>query len=204
MDKKDVLLLTNNKNTLGLYQWLNERCRTEMYSGRITLEQIQKINPVLVVSYNYSYIISQPVIDFMEGNIINLHISLLPWNRGASPNLWSFLDETPKGVTIHQISSRLDRGCIICQQECEFDEQKETFESSYRKLNDMIVKLFQQNWENIKNRNYILKEQQGEGSYHTKKDLDMLMQKCPFEWSDCIADYKKRLGAVTAGEQYGE
>ncbi len=28
-------------------------------------------------------------------SIINLHISYLPWNKGAYPNVWSFIDETP-------------------------------------------------------------------------------------------------------------
>lgn len=204
MSKIDVLLLTNNRNALGLYKWLSGRCKTEISSDKILLEQLEEMNPALIVSYNYSYIIGQSIIDYMKGNIINLHISFLPWNRGSSPNIWSFLDETPKGVTIHQISPKLDRGCIIYQQECEFDEQKETFESSYQKLNDMIVKLFQQNWENIKSGDYTLTEQQGKGSYHTKKDLEILMQKCPFQWSDSIADYKRKLWSVTGRGQNGE
>lgn len=79
------------------------------------------------------------------------------------------------------------------QQESEFDEQVETFEASYKKLNNMIVKLFQSHWDDIKNGTYSLMEQQGEGSYHTKKDTRMLMQKCPVHWSDCIADYIERL-----------
>ena len=29
-------------------------------------------------------------------SFINMHISYLPWNRGFSPNIWSFIDNTPK------------------------------------------------------------------------------------------------------------
>ncbi|HUX61123.1 MAG TPA: formyltransferase family protein, partial [Ignavibacteriaceae bacterium] len=54
-----------------------------------------------IVSYGYRNIIGKPVLDKFQGRAINLHISYLPWNRGADPNLWSFFDNTPKGVTIH-------------------------------------------------------------------------------------------------------
>eukprot|EP00392_Amoebophrya_sp_AT5.2_P019205 g19951.t1 len=57
------------------------------------------------VSYGYRHIIRTPVIEgmFDRKRIINLHISYLPYNRGADPNLWSILERTPPGVTIHHI-----------------------------------------------------------------------------------------------------
>ena len=70
-----------------------------------------------MVSYGYRKIVLADVIDKMAGEIINLHISYLPWNRGANPNFWSFIDDTPKGVTIHEMSADLDKGRILCQKE---------------------------------------------------------------------------------------
>ena len=37
-----------------------------------------------------------------------MHISYLPFNRGAHPNYWSFKDNSPKGVTIHFIDNGID------------------------------------------------------------------------------------------------
>lgn len=128
----------------------------------------------------------------MKGNIINLHISYLPWNKGADPNIWSFLDDTPKGVTIHQINSGLDTGKIMYQRECFFDIEKETFTSTYDKLQQIIMDLFKENWEEIKAGNYPLKEQQEIGSCHKKKDLEELQSKIAFRWSDNIADFLRR------------
>jgi len=51
------------------------------------MELIWQLRPELIVSYNYKYIISSDIIYFMKGNIVNLNISLLPWNRGLDPNI---------------------------------------------------------------------------------------------------------------------
>ena len=66
-----------------------------------------------IVSYGYKHILSPEITSRFSGKAINLHISLLPWNRGADPNLWSFLEDTPKGVTIHYIDPGIDTGDIL-------------------------------------------------------------------------------------------
>jgi len=70
----------------------------------------------LLVSYRYKYIIPPQVLaDFHPKFRLNLHISYLPWNKGADPNLWSFIDNTLKGVTIHSLDNGLDTGDIAFQ-----------------------------------------------------------------------------------------
>lgn len=61
----------------------------------------------------------------MKTPVLNLHISYLPWNRGANPNFWSFVENTKKGVTIHEIDEKLDKGKILLRKELEFDENRE-------------------------------------------------------------------------------
>lgn len=192
MDRIRVLYLTNNDNALVLYEWLKDKCEVILYKERLNLEYVQKANPDLIVSYNYKYLIREDVIDYMKGKIINLHISYLPWNRGSSPNFWSFYDNTPKGVTIHQISAGLDEGKILYQKECEFNPYEETFVTSYEKLNETIVELFKENWEEIKTGTYELKSQDGNGSYHTMRDFNELIERYPFKWTDNIGEYLKK------------
>ena len=110
-----VMFLTSNDNALALYEWLDKREDVFLFHERISIEKVKELNPDWIISYNYKYIISQDVIEFMDGKILNMHISLLPWNRGANPNFWSFVDDTPKGVTIHQINKGLDKGKIMYQ-----------------------------------------------------------------------------------------
>ena len=75
-----------------------------------------------VVSYGYRHILKQNVIDGFDCPIFNLHISYLPYNRGAHPNFWSFYDNTPSGVTIHLIDSGVDTGQIVKQKYVNFQQ----------------------------------------------------------------------------------
>lgn len=124
-----------------------------------------------VVSYGYSHIIKQDIINKVKNPIINLHISYLPFNRGADPNFWSWFENTPKGVTIHQIDQGIDTGNILIQKEINF-KGDETLSSSYEILKNEIEFLFIENFDNITQGIIFPKKQNGKGTFHLKKDLD--------------------------------
>ncbi|MBR6381138.1 MAG: formyl transferase [Lachnospiraceae bacterium] len=172
MSETKVLLLSNNEIARKLEYRLKEKgCRVTWFEDRVTPEVIQDLSPDLVVSYNYRHIVKADVIDLLGDRILNLHTSLLPWNRGASPNIWSFLEDTPKGVTIHRLEQGLDTGKILFQKELTFDEETETLSSTYQKLNEAIVDLFLEHWEEIRTGTFSLQDQAGEGSSHRVADL---------------------------------
>lgn len=187
-----VLFLTNNDNTMPLLSWLKERCNVIEMREKITLEYVKEINPALVISFNYRYIIKKDVISFLGKRIINMHISYLPWNKGSNPNFWSFFDNTPKGVTIHQLDEGLDTGDILFQRELFLEEEKETFISSYNKLLEEMIELFKENWETIRDMQWEAVSQKTEGTYHTMKDMDEIQKVCKIDWSDNIAEYLKK------------
>ena len=136
---------------------------------------INQIYPEFIISYNYNHIIRKNILNLLpENHIINLHISLLPWNRGAHPNIWSFLDNTPKGVSIHLIDEGLDTGDILIQKELYIDEKTHTLQSSYDFLHAQIQDLFMENWNKIKNSEITPVAQTGKGTFHYKKDFDKI------------------------------
>lgn len=188
-----VMFLTNNDNAKGLYEWIAEKVETCLCESKLTLEMLESIKPDLVISYNYKHIVSKECIDYMNHRIINIHISMLPWNRGAGPNLWSFVYDTPKGVTIHEMTPGLDEGDIIFQQEMEFDENTHTLSSSYEALNRAAVKLFKEHWQEIWSGNYSQTPQSGQGSYHAIKDIVALRTKVDFDWTDTIAEFRNKI-----------
>lgn len=122
------------------------------------------------ISYRYRKIIKKNIIEILNGRLINLHISLLPWNKGADPNLWSWLENTPKGVTIHKIDEGLDTGDILLQQQIFFDEEKETLRTSYSKLSHAIENLFIDNIDEILASSITAKQQEEKGTLHFSKD----------------------------------
>jgi len=146
------------------------------YEGPLGLNSPLILAADFIVSYGYRHIIKTDVLLKFYRKAINLHISLLPWNRGADPNFWGIFEDTPKGVTIHYIDEGLDTGDIIVQKEVEL-EINDTFRSSYERLSEEIEKLFLLNWENIKYQKIKVKPQIKEsGSFHYGKD------KKPFEY----------------------
>ena len=154
---------------------------------------IEQLEPAFIISFNYRHLVPGEVLAAMPGKVINLHTSYLPYNRGSSPNFFSFYEDTPKGVTIHLMSEGLDTGDILCQKELVFDETKESFASSYETLLAEMKELFKANWEAIKAGKLTPKKQEGEGTYHRMKELQELREKHPFEWSQNIAEYKRNL-----------
>lgn len=192
LEKGCILFLTNNENTLDLYNWLilqGERvCRIQ---NKLNLEMVEALRPSLIISFNYRHLIRKDVLDFMQGKVINLHTSLLPYNRGSSPNFFSFLNNTPKGVTIHLMDEGLDTGDILCQKELFFDEEKESFASTYECLLEEIKNLFRENWPAIKEGRITPVKQKDGGSVHRLKELEDIQANTPFTWDVKIADFKR-------------
>lgn len=193
MRSYNILFLTNNNQYLNLFDWISgfHEHKCLLSSEKLSIDLFDEFKPDLIISYGYRYIIKPDIINLFKNKIINLHISLLPWNRGAHPNIWSFLEDTPKGVTIHFIDEGVDTGDILLRKEILFDENKETLSSSYNKLQFEIQKLFIENWVNIRENKIIPQKQQGKGSIHYIKDwekISFLISKDG--WNTKIADLK--------------
>ena len=98
------------------------------------------------VSHGYRYIITP---EQLEGRrFVNCHISYLPWNRGASPNAWSWYDDSPKGVTLHFMDAGVDTGPIITLRKVAFGKG-ETLATSYARLQAEMFSLFCEKWQGI-------------------------------------------------------
>ena len=194
-----VLILSNNDNADTLRDRLTEMGNeVMMYHDPVSVDVIRSLDPGLVISFNYRHIVKSDVIDMLGDKIINMHTSLLPWNKGASPNIWSFIDDTPKGVTIHRLEKGLDTGKIIVQKELTFDEDNETLATTYSRLNEEIVQLLLDNWKMISTGDYELKDQVGEGSYHRTSDLKELLAGREIDYSMTIMKFRKFINNNTS------
>lgn len=186
-----ILFLGGNLSK-ELAEWLIKQGEYVTYTEKkIDFNFILQVKSEMMISYNYRYIISKDIIEFVNRRAINLHVAYLPWNKGAYPNVWSFLEDTPKGVTIHIIDEGIDTGPILIQKKLFFDEYKETLKSSYEKLHKEIQELFKNNWKDIKEDKLKLKPQKIHGSIHYIKDFKKIEYLIRDEgWDISIKEFK--------------
>jgi len=82
---------------------------------------VKQINPDLTVVIAYGMIIEKAVVD--QYFCINLHASLLPKYRGASPIQSSLLNgDTTTGVTVIKLNEFMDEGDMLRKMEIQIDE----------------------------------------------------------------------------------
>ena len=171
-----ILFLGNNV-AKDLSKWLISRGEDVVYTeDKVGIDYVKTIKPDFIISYNYHYMIIKEIIDYIRGKIVNLHISYLPWNKGTYPNVWSFLENTPKGVSIIWLNEMIDTGDIIVQREVSLDEEVETLRSSYEELHREIQKIFKENWAKIKEGRVERKKQKGKGSFHYDREYETLIR----------------------------
>ena len=156
--------IDNNK----AIEYLKDNFNTICLDRPIKVNDIKNID--WVISYGYKYILKSDIIDFTYNPIINLHISYLPFNKGAHPNYWSFVNKTPKGVSIHKIDKGIDTGPIFVQKLVDYNKN-DTLYSFYNKLKYEIEILFIENFKKISNGKIKPFTQKGKGSFHRKREL---------------------------------
>jgi len=174
-----------------LLKWLVDSGETVIQtSERISPEFVQSANIEFLISFGYRHILRKNVLDLLPGRAINLHISYLPWNRGANPNFWSFVEDTPKGVTIHYLDEGVDTGDIIVQQKVKFNSARNTLATTYETLQSTIQDLFKENWLDIKSGNCKRQQQTGEGTTHKVKDMAPLEHLLVDGWNTDVSTLK--------------
>lgn len=144
-------------------------------------------NHDLVVSFGYRHLLRESALRSARRTPVNLHISYLPYNRGAHPLFWASFEGTPVGVTIHEIDAGVDTGPIICQQLVPIAED-DTFASGYVKIMSAIEAMFVANWPSIEAGTYQAAPQSGPSTKHRVRDLPE-----GFSWSERIVPTIARL-----------
>lgn len=139
---------------------------------RDTLEEVKDLGADVALSVFFDFILKPELIELFPQGVVNLHPSYLPYNRGQYPNVWSIIEGTPAGATLHYIDAGIDTGDIIAQRRVTL-EPVDTGETLYRKLEGACVELFKENWPSIKSGSAPRTSQQGNtGTYHRARDVE--------------------------------
>ena len=116
-------------------------------------------------------IVKKESIRAVKKGFINIHPSLLPYNRGMHPWYWSIVDQTPSGVSIHFIDEKIDNGSIIAQRQVVHDIT-DTGETIYKNLVKESIALFIDVFQSIIKNKISIIETSHKGTFHLAKDIE--------------------------------
>lgn len=136
------------------------------------LKEISSLKPDIGVSAFFGYILKKEFLDILPQGCINIHPSYLPFNKGSYPNVWSIIDGTPAGVTMHYIDEGIDTGKIISQSRVDVLDT-DTGGSLHRKLEERSIELFMETWPKIENGTASVVDQiKDAGTHHDLIDVE--------------------------------
>jgi len=82
----------------------------------IWVSKIEELQPDVIFSFYYRYMIKEPILSIPPAGCLNLHPSLLPAYRGRAPVNWVLVNgEMETGATLHYMTPRPDDGDIVNQ-----------------------------------------------------------------------------------------
>lgn len=88
---------------------------------------IKALKPDIIIVAAYGQIIPKKILDIPKFGCVNVHASLLPKYRGASPIQYAILKgEKITGVTLMQMNEKMDEGDIIVQKKAKIDKNDTT------------------------------------------------------------------------------
>lgn len=107
---------------------------TKLRNNEEFLEQFKKLKPELAIVAAYGKILPKEILEIPKYGFINVHGSLLPHYRGASPIQVAILNgDKETGVTIMEVDEEMDHGAIISKSKCQISND-DTYETLSNKL----------------------------------------------------------------------
>lgn len=101
------------------------------------VSQLRQYEADVYVVAAFGQLLSQEILDIPRFGCLNIHASLLPKYRGASPIQHAIIDgEEKSGVTIMQMDAGLDTGDMLYKKEAEITAE-DTFETLHDKLMEL-------------------------------------------------------------------
>jgi methionyl-tRNA formyltransferase len=195
----EVIFLGVNDAGMRVYDWLCDQSDVFVRALLTTREQltvIEDTTPDLVVSCGFRYIVPEHVLSIPDMGCLNLHPAYLPYNRGANPNVWSIVEGTPAGVTLHYMDSTLDTGDIVARSEVATDFA-DTGKDLHERLEDAQVDLFKNTWPDIIDNDIEpIEQHEDSGTYHRTDEFDSLCELDP-EATVQVKQFLDRLRALT-------
>jgi methionyl-tRNA formyltransferase len=114
------------------------------------LNELSNLRPDIIVVVAYGKILPKDILKLPPHGCINVHASLLPKYRGATPIQWAIINgEKKTGITIMLMDEGLDTGDILFQEETEISDD-DNAETLSKKLSELGASLLIETIKKIK------------------------------------------------------
>lgn len=163
-DYEKFISLAKNifSNVKIVYPESHPRKREKEYSQ--FLNKCKDFEPDLVLSFYYNKIIQNDIISLPKILSANFHGSILPDYAGSHTINWQIIrGETKSGVTLHELTNKVDAGRIVLQKEFIIELEDEAVDVLRKGIDascHMLLELF----EKINKKELIFKKQKLNGS----------------------------------------
>lgn len=144
--------------------------------GNNTATNLKESGAEVLLSVNFGYIFTAEILALFEYPV-NVHMGYLPYNRGSHPNVWSIIENTPAGVTMHLMTEDVDKGDIISQVEVEVCPD-DTGKSLYEKLERASAELTADRFPSILRGDFNTSPLPAGGTFHYAHEFRDLCRIC--------------------------
>ncbi|MFB6264774.1 MAG: methionyl-tRNA formyltransferase [Bradymonadaceae bacterium] len=135
-------------------------------------DRLRDLSVDLGVSAFFGHILPPAVLEAFDRGCLNLHSGYLPYNRGTYPNVWSIVEGTPAGATLHYMDEGVDTGPVVARRRVE-KRPTDTGRSLYRRLQTACVELFRDTWPEVAaGRDEPVEQDPDAGTSHRRADVE--------------------------------
>lgn len=154
-------------------------------------EIIKEFAPDILFVVAYGQILPKRLLEIPKLYPLNVHFSLLPEYRGATPVNTALLNgDSVTGTSVMVMDEELDSGDVVLSAECAVEES-DNATSLFKKLTDLSLDLLEKNWEKIESGDLERVPQKGEAVF-TK-----MIQKSDL-WLDFNSDARDLFNKIRA------
>jgi methionyl-tRNA formyltransferase len=136
-----------------------------------TVDHLGTLNADIGFSALFGVILKPAVLELFPRGVVNVHPGYLPYNRGRNAQIWSIMDGTPVGATLHYMDDNVDTGPIVDRVEVTV-EPWDTGGSLRAKLEQACVNVTRSGWAAVRLATLPTPQDPNEGTFHRVGDVN--------------------------------
>ena len=162
------------KTPVGLFSELNslDTLYPDDLNNEDFQQKIQGYDPDLIIVYSYGKILPKKIIDIPRLGSVNIHCSILPKWRGASPIQRAIQnDDKTTGITFFSMREGIDTGEILSSYVINIDDSHNT-KSLQVELSNIAGNMIDTVIKNLSSNSKLVKQKESDASYAKKITKD--------------------------------